>query len=135
MLDEKCSFIAGYSALKLPQYMGLDATKPVFGVADISRLKPVSSAMESSLKIEILLVASLDMILSNKALIRLHRCTGWSAPLLFTNPQRQIFLRQGPYLVIGNNTKSTFLHFSKYSKTCLKQQLNNRQNNGLKVKR
>ena len=33
---------------------------------------------------------SLDMMLSNKritkALIRLHRCTGWSAPLLFANP-------------------------------------------------
>ena len=41
-------------------------------------------------KIEILLVASLYIILSNqgttKALIRLHKCAGWSASLLFSNP-------------------------------------------------
>ena len=41
------------------------------------------------------------MILSKKritkALIRLHGCTGWSAPLLFANPRRQVFSRQGPY--------------------------------------
>ena len=41
------------------------------------------------------------MILCNKiitkALIRLHRCAGWSAPLLFANPRRQVFSRQGPY--------------------------------------
>ena len=40
------------------------------------------------------------MVLSNKritrALIRLHVCTGWSAPLLFANPRRQVFSRQGP---------------------------------------
>ena len=38
-------------------------------------------------KFEILLVASLDMILSNKritkALIRLRLCAGWAVPLLF----------------------------------------------------
>ena len=45
------------------------------------------------------------MIFSNKqttkALIRLHRsrhrCTGWSAPLLFATPQRQVFSLQGSY--------------------------------------
>ena len=71
--------------------MGLAAIKPVFGVSDKTRLKPVSSATEASLKIEISLVASLAMILSKtqitKALIRLHRCAGWSAPLLFANPE------------------------------------------------
>ena len=40
---------------------------------------------------EILLAASLDMILSNKritkALIRQRGCAGWSAPLLFANPK------------------------------------------------
>ena len=46
--------------------MGFDATKPVFGVSDKGRLKPVSSATETSQKIEILLVESLDMILSDK---------------------------------------------------------------------
>ena len=38
-------------------------------------------------------LASLDVILSNKritkALIRLHGCAGWSAPLLFLNPRRR----------------------------------------------
>ena len=44
--------------------------------------------------------ASLHMILSKKqkkALIRLRRCAGWSAPVLFTNPRRQGFSRPGPY--------------------------------------
>ena len=40
---------------------------------------------------KISLVASLDMIVSKrqitKALISLHGCTGWSAPLLFANPE------------------------------------------------
>ena len=53
-----------------------NASKPVFGVSDTVRLKPVSSATETSQKIENLLVARLDMILSNKritkALIRLR---------------------------------------------------------------
>ena len=42
--------------------MGLDATKPVFGVPGKKRLKSVSSARETNKKIEISLVASLDMI-------------------------------------------------------------------------
>ena len=41
-------------------HMGLDATKPVFGVSDKARLKPVSLATETSYIIEILLEASLD---------------------------------------------------------------------------
>ena len=53
------------------------------------RFKPASSATETSQKIEIALEASLGMIVLNtwitKALIRLGRCTGWSAPLLFAN--------------------------------------------------
>ena len=43
------------------------------------------------LKIEISLVASLDMILYKErltmALIRLQGCAGWSAPLLFANTE------------------------------------------------
>ena len=70
--------------------MGLVARKPVFGVSVKARLKLVSSAGETSLKIEISSVAGLDMILSKrqitKALIRLRGCAGWSAPLLFANP-------------------------------------------------
>ena len=78
--------------------MGLTARKPVFGVSDKARLKPVSIATETSQKDEILL----DMILSNKritkALIRLRVCAGWSAPLLFATLRRQVFLCQGPYI-------------------------------------
>ena len=31
-----------------------------------------------------------------KALIRLCGCAGWSAPVLFANPGRQVFSRRGP---------------------------------------
>ena len=65
-----------------------------------SEFQPVSSATETSLKIEILPVASLHMILSKKritkVLIRLRGCAGWSAPLLLANPRRQVFLCHGP---------------------------------------
>ena len=44
--------------------MGLIATKPVFGVSNKTRIKPVSSARETCLKVEILPVARLDIILS-----------------------------------------------------------------------
>ena len=43
--------------------MGLVATKPVFGVSNKVRFKPVSSATETSYKNEISLVASLGMVL------------------------------------------------------------------------
>ena len=70
--------------------MGFVARKPVFGVSDKARGKPVSSATETSKKIENLLDASLDTIISSKqiikVLIRLHGCTGWSAPVLFIYP-------------------------------------------------
>ena len=48
-------------------YLGLDATKPVFGASDKAKLKSVYSATETRQKIEISPVASLDMILSKKA--------------------------------------------------------------------
>ena len=32
-----------------------------------------------------------------KALIRLRGCAGWSVPVLFANPGRQVFSRRGPY--------------------------------------
>ena len=83
------------------RYMGLDVRKPVFGVPDKARLKPVSSATEARWKIKISLVASLKTILSKKritkALISLRRCAGWSEPLLFANHRRQVFSRRGPY--------------------------------------
>ena len=71
--------------------MDLVATKPVFGISDKARLKPACSELQTSWKSEILLVASLDVIPTNKritkALIRLSGCAGWSAPLLFPNPE------------------------------------------------
>ena len=50
--------------------MGLDATKPVFGVTDKARLKPETSLLSYRDKLEknkTLPVASLDMILFNQA--------------------------------------------------------------------
>ena len=80
--------------------MGLVATKPVSGVSDKARLKPVSSATETSYKTEISLVTSLNMVLSKtritKALIRLRGCAGWSAPVLFANSRKQVFSHRGP---------------------------------------
>ena len=82
-------------------HLGLDATKPVFGVSVKAKFKPVSSATETCQKIEISLVKSLDMILYNKritkALIRLRSCAGWSAPLWFANLRRQVFTQRGPF--------------------------------------
>ena len=65
--------------------------EPVFGVSNKARPKSVSSATETSKKIEISPVASLVMIFSKKritkALISFCGCAGLSAPLLFANPE------------------------------------------------
>ena len=57
------------------------------------------------LKIEISLLASLDMTLSKprmtKALIRLRGCAGWSVSVLFTKPRRQVFSRRCPLYLLG----------------------------------
>ena len=75
--------------------MGLVVTKSVFGVSDKVRLKPVFSATETSLKIEISFIASLDMILSNKRItkagIRSLVCT-----LVFHKPPKTGFLAAKP---------------------------------------
>ena len=82
-------------------HMGPNSTKPVFGVSDKASFRPVSLATETSYKIEISPVASLHMLLSKKritkVLIRLPGCPGWSAPVLFANPGRQVFSSGGPY--------------------------------------
>ena len=41
-------FISSFMLFFAGVYIGLDATKPVFGVSDNTRLKPVSSAIEIS---------------------------------------------------------------------------------------
>ena len=93
--------------------MGFDVTKPVFGLSDKARLKPISSGTETSYKNENSLVASLDVILSNKritkVLIRLHGCAGWSAPLLFAIPQRQVFSLPGPNYTVDHDGLSLSL--------------------------
>ena len=72
--------------------MGLNAGKPVFGFYDQQVIpKPVCLASGTKKKIDILLKASLYMILSNtriaKALIKLRFRTGCSVPLLFAKPE------------------------------------------------
>ena len=61
-------------------------------------------------KIEILPVARLNMVLSKnqitKALIRLHKCAGWSAPVLFPNPRRPVFSHQGPFYICFHRVTS-----------------------------
>ena len=52
---------------------------------------------------------SLHIILSKKrmtkTLIRLRGCAGWSAPVLFAKPRRQVFSRRGPYDSFYKNIK------------------------------
>ena len=53
------------------------------------------------------------MILSKnqitKGLIRLSGCAGWSAPVLFADPRRQVFSRWGPYNGKCSKILNTFL--------------------------
>ena len=97
------SEVRGFVLRHGPFDMGLVTRKPVFGASDKARLKPVSSATETSYmyKLEISLVESLDIIHCYKrvtmALIKLRGCESWSASLLFTNSGRQVFSRRGPF--------------------------------------
>ena len=66
------------------------------------------------------------MILSKKritkVLIRLRGCAGWSAPVLFANPRRQVFSRQGPNirpLALLCHLKEAFAHMRSISKSCV----------------
>ena len=83
---------------------GLYARKPVFGIPDKVNFKSSCSATETSAQLQrlarnrTLLKASLERILFNKRMTKaLGRCSGWFAPLLFTNSRRQGFLHPGPY--------------------------------------
>ena len=81
------------------------------GFSDKVRFKPACSATETSWKVEISLVSSLDGILSKKGktreLIRLRGCAGWSAPLLLATLRRHVFSRRG--LVKSVYQKNNFL--------------------------
>ena len=68
---------------------------------------------------------------NNKCAIRLRGSAGWSAPLLFANPGRQVFSRQGPYgqVIIQAMTEFVDSHSSiprhclEYKAICLFLQL------------
>ena len=65
--------------------------------------KPVSSAIETSLKVEISPAARLHMIVTfqkanKKALLRLRGCAGWSAPVFFPKTPKTGFLASRPIL-------------------------------------
>ena len=60
--------------------------KPDFGVCDQFRLKSACSAKQTSYSFNILAISRQGTI---KALIRLHRCASWSAPLLFAYGKRR----------------------------------------------
>ena len=79
-------------------HLGRNVTKLVFGVSNIARLKSISSASETSWKIEVSPVGSLDTILSKKritnGLISLRLCC-WQTPKTWFLVQRPIyFLRK-----------------------------------------
>ena len=80
-------------------FMGLHVRKPVLQVSDEVRFKPTCSATETSYKIEISLIAILDIILSDKrikkALIRLCGYVGWSARVVH-KPLKIDFLPSRP---------------------------------------
>ena len=67
------------------------------------------------------------MVLSKKritkVLIRLHGSAGWSAPVLFANPRRQVFPRRGPIIHVffqtiffSVNTRLQRLHSRQFKK-------------------
>ena len=102
--------------------IGLIGRKPVFRDSDKARVKPVSSASETSYKIEISPVPSLHMIVSKmritKALIRLCQCACWSAPVLFANSRRQVFSQRGPiYPVMECHYTYGFIKSMKYCRS------------------
>ena len=80
------------------------------GVSDRAKLKPACTATEASYSNEISAIESRDIILSKqrttKALIRLRRCAGWSAPLLFAYDIRHIFSWPGSFVLNWFSTKS-----------------------------
>ena len=98
--------------------MDLNIRKPVSGASNKARPIRVSLATETSYKIGISLVASLDMILSKermtKVLISLCRCAGWSAPLLFANSEDR-FSRVKAH-IIG---QLSFLLFFQHGVKCI----------------
>ena len=86
------------------------------GVSDQARRKLACAVTEASSILEISDIRSRDIILSKqrtiKALIRLHGCAGWSAPLLFTYGIKHIFSWSGSFS-FGNFVKRLHLRKQK----------------------
>ena len=97
--------------------MSLITRKHVFGVSDQVRHKPVCAATEASQSLEILDIASMDIILSNqrttKALIRLRGCAGWSAPLLFAYGKNR-FSNDVAQITVCSDNYSNFFKCPNY---------------------
>ena len=97
--------------LKLPlvPYMSLFTRKPVYGICGV-RLKAACSVSETSCSVELLDLHVACIILprqrKTKVLIRLCRCTGWSAPLLFAYDIRHVFVWPGSCNVCANSQGS-----------------------------
>ena len=74
------------------------------GVSDQAKYKLAYAATKASLSLEISAIESRDIILSKqrttKALIRLRRCAGWSAPLLVASDKRHIFSWLGSFVFV-----------------------------------
>ena len=76
-------------------YIGLTTTKHVFRVSDKARLKPVASAIETSWKIEIALVASLDVniqYVNNKDVNQTARMLRLVCAFVVCQPPKSYFL-------------------------------------------
>ena len=84
------------------------------GVSDQIRLKPACAATEANMRLEILVTETRGITLSRqrttKALIRLHGCAGWSAPLLFAYGIRHIFSWSGSYNLVSYSVKRNLEH-------------------------
>ena len=76
--------------------MGLDATKPVFGVSDNRTLKPVSLASETNLKVEFSPVATLQKV-NNKGDDQSAGMRRLACAFVVSKPRRQVFSRLAPY--------------------------------------
>ena len=79
-------------------YLGLIVTKPVFRVFDEDP-KMTCSVSETVYIFEMFNKAGLEIMLFNqritKELVRMHRCAGWSGPLLFVYIS-EVFWGRGP---------------------------------------
>ena len=98
-------------------YMSLITRKPVFRVGDQGRLKLAYTATEARQGLEILDIASIDITLSKqwttKAVIRLHRCAGSSAPSLFAYGKNRFSHYEAQIVYYVNHQQINWSHNAK----------------------